>query len=162
MNINKINHEKFLILGLLILTLFFIFWIIPNSIEDPENFGIKDGLPPSFSAYLVGFLTFFTLLFQYITGVFLIKNDTLFFSREVFKRSFKIILVCLLYSFIFIENLGFYLGSFIFVIILSFLLGEKRFFILCLFPTLLITFCMSSISILALFSAGVQRSFKNL
>ena len=145
MNINKINHEKFLILGLLILTLFFIFWIIPNSIEDPENFGIKDGLPPSFSAYLVGFLTFFTLLFQYITGVILIKNDDikndiLFFSREVFKRSFKIILVCLLYSFIFIENLGFYLGSFIFVIILSFLLGEKRFFILCLFPTLLILF----------------------
>jgi len=39
-----------------------------------------------------------------------------------------------------IENLGFYLGSFIFVIILSFLLGEKRFFILCLFPTLLILF----------------------
>ena len=90
MNINKINHEKFLILGLLSLTLFFIFWIIPNSIVDPENFGIKDGLPPSFSAYLVGFLTFFTLVFQYINGIILIKNndiknDTLFFQERFLK-----------------------------------------------------------------------------
>ena len=133
MNINKINHEKFLILGLLILTLFFIFWIIPNSIEDPKNFGIKDGLPPSFSAYLVGFLTFFTLLFQYITGVILIKNDdikndTLFFSREVFKRSFKIILVCLLYSFIFIENLGFLFGKLYICYYSEFLTWRKKIF----------------------------------
>ena len=63
-----------------------------------------------------------------------------FFSRQVFKRSLNIILVCLLYSFFFIEYLGFYLGSFIFIIILSVLLGEKRFFILSLFPTLLIFF----------------------
>jgi len=46
----------------------------------------------------------------------------------------------LVYSFLFIEYLGFYLGSFIFIIILSLLLGEKRFFILSLFPTFLIFF----------------------
>ena len=145
MNINKINHEKLLILVLLSLTLIFIFWIIPKSIIDPENFGIKDGLPPSFSAYLVGWLILSTLIFQYINGIIFnknndLQNDTLLFSREVFKRSLNIILVCLLYSFLFIEYLGFYLGSFIFIIILSFLLGEKRFFILSLFPTLLIFF----------------------
>ena len=145
MKINKINHEKLLILGFFGLTLFFIFWIIPKSIIDPLNFGIKDGLPPSFSAYLVGFLIFFTLIFQYINGIILKKNndfqnESLFFSREIFKRSLNIIIVCLVYSFLFIEYLGFYLGSFIFVIILSLLLGEKRFFILSLFPTFLIFF----------------------
>ena len=38
MKINKINHEKLLILGFFSLTLFFIFWIIPKSIIDPDKF----------------------------------------------------------------------------------------------------------------------------
>ena len=90
MKINKINHEKLLILGFFGLTLFFIFWIIPKSIIDPLNFGIKDGLPPSFSAYLVGFLIFFTLIFQYINGIILKKimifKMNPFFSQEKFSR----------------------------------------------------------------------------
>jgi len=145
MNFNKINHEKLLIIGLLCLTLFFVFWVIPNSIIDPENFGIKDGLPPSFAAYLVGLLTLFTLAFQFINIFILKKNNNVrsgidIFSKKNLSRSFNIILICLLYSFLFIEYLGFYLGSFIFIIILSLLLGEKRFFILSLFPTFLIFF----------------------
>ena len=74
MNFNKINHEKLLIIGLLCLTLFFVFWVIPNSIIDPENFGIKDGLPPSFAAYLVSLLTLFTLAFQFI-NIFILKKN---------------------------------------------------------------------------------------
>ena len=50
MNINKNYHEKLLILFLFVSNLFFIFWIIPKSIIDPEGFGLRDGLPPSFSA----------------------------------------------------------------------------------------------------------------
>ena len=56
MIINKNFHEKSLILILLCITLFFIFWIIPESIEDPENFGLQDGLNPSFAPYLIGFV----------------------------------------------------------------------------------------------------------
>ena len=145
MNFNKINHEKLLIIGLLCLTLFFVFWVIPNSIIDPENFGIKDGLPPSFAAYLVGLLTLFTLAFQFINIFILKKNNNVrsgidIFSKKNLSRSFNIILICLLYSFLFIEYLGFYLGSFIFIIVLSFILGEKRVLILSIFSTFLVLF----------------------
>ena len=58
MIINKNFHEKSLILILLSITLFFIFWIIPESIEDPENFGLQDGLNPSFALILLVFLLF--------------------------------------------------------------------------------------------------------
>ena len=145
MNFNKINHEKLLIIGLLCLTLFFVFWVIPNSIIDPENFGIKDGFPPSFGAYLVGLLTLFTLAFQFINIFILKKNNNVrsgidIFSKKNLSRSFNIILICLLYSFLFIEYLGFYLGSFIFIIVLSFILGEKRVLILSAFSTFLVLF----------------------
>ena len=145
MNFNKINHEKLLIIGLLCLTLFFVFWVIPNSIIDPENFGIKDGLPPSFAAYLVGLLALFTLAFQFINIFILKKNNNVrsgidIFSKKNLSRSFNIILICLLYSFLFIEYLGFYLGSFIFIIVLSFILGEKRVLILSAFSTFLVLF----------------------
>ena len=145
MNFNKINREKLLIIGLLCLTLFFVFWVIPNSIIDPENFGIKDGLPPSFAAYLVGLLTLFTLAFQFINIFILKKNNNVrsgidIFSKKNLSRSFNIILICLLYSFLFIEYLGFYLGSFIFIIVLSFILGEKRVLILSIFSTFLVLF----------------------
>ena len=145
MNFNKINHEKLLIIGLLCLTLFFVFWVIPNSIIDPENFGIKDGLPPSFAAYLVGLLTLFTLAFQFINIFIFKKNNNVrsgidIFSKKNFSRSFNIILICLLYSFLFIEYLGFYLGSFIFIIVLSFILGEKRVLILSIFSIFLVLF----------------------
>ena len=145
MNFNKINHEKLLIIGLLCLTLFFVFWVVPNSIIDPENFGIKDGLPPSFAAYLVGLLTLFTLAFQFINIFILKKNNNVrsgidIFSKKNLSRSFNIILICLLYSFLFIEYLGFYLGSFIFIIVLSFILGEKRVLILSIFATFLVLF----------------------
>jgi hypothetical protein len=145
MNFNKINHEKLLIIGLLCLTLFFVFWVIPNSIIDPENFGIKDGLPPSFAAYLVGLLTLFTLAFQFINIFILKKNNNVrsgidIFSKKNLSRSFNIILICLLYSFLFIEYLGFYLGSFIFIIVLSFILGEKRVLILSIFSIFLVLF----------------------
>ena len=145
MNFNKINHEKLLIIGLLCLTLFFVFWVIPNSIIDPENFGIKDGLPPSFAAYLVGLLTLFTLAFQFINIFILKKNNNVrsgidIFSKKNLSRPFNIILICLLYSFLFIEYLGFYLGSFIFIIVLSFILGEKRVLILSIFSTFLVLF----------------------
>lgn len=145
MNFNKINHEKLLIIGLLCLNLFFVFWVIPNSIIDPENFGIKDGLPPSFTAYLVGLLTFFTLAFQFINIFFFKKNNNVrngidIFSKKNLSRSFNIILICLLYCFLFIEYLGFYLGSFIFIIVLGFILGEKRVLILSIFSTFLVLF----------------------
>ena len=145
MNFNKINHEKLLIIGLLCLTLFFVFWVIPNSIIDPENFGIKEGLPPSFAAYLVGLLTLFTLAFQFINIFIFKKNNNVrsgidIFSKKNLSRSFNIILICLLYSFLFIEYLGFYLGSFIFIIVLSFILGEKRVLILSIFSTFLVLF----------------------
>ena len=145
MNFNKINHEKLLIIGLLCLTLFFVFWVIPNSIIDPENFGIKEGLPPSFAAYLVGLLTLFTLAFQFINIFILKKNNNVrsgidIFSKKNLSRSFNIILICLLYSFLFIEYLGFYLGSFIFIFVLSFILGEKRVLILSIFSTFLVLF----------------------
>ena len=71
MIINKNFHEKSLILILLCITLFFIFWIIPESIEDPENFGLQDGLNPSFAPYLIGFFAFFTLVFEYVKNYIL-------------------------------------------------------------------------------------------
>ena len=142
MNINKNYHEKLLILFLFVSTLFFIFWIIPKSIIDPEGFGLRDGLPPSFSAYLVGLFCLTTLISAYIKINLTNKNNPLnkniiSFSSNIFFRSSKIIIICLLYSFLFIEYLGFYIGSLIFLYILTFLLGEKRIFVSILFPILL-------------------------
>ena len=143
MIINKNFHEKTLILILLGITLSFIFWIIPESIEDPENFGLQDGLNPSFAPYLVGFFAFFTLVFEYVKNHILnpkarSASEKNSFSKEVFYRILKIIILCLFYSLFLIETLGFYLSSLIFISLLSFFLGEKRILILFLFPTLLI------------------------
>ena len=141
---NKNFHEKSLIVILLVITLFYIFWIIPNSIEDPENFGIEDGLAPSFTPYLVGFFSLITLVFQYIKDYFfnkksILSQENIQFSKDVFNRTTKIIILCLLYSFILIETLGFYLASLIFISVLSFFLGEKRFLILIFFPFFLMS-----------------------
>ena len=43
---------------------------VKKLLQEEENFGIKDGLPPSFTAYLVGLLTFSTLAFQFINIFF--------------------------------------------------------------------------------------------
>ena len=97
MIINKNFHEKSLILILLSITLFFIFWIIPESIEDPENFGLQDGLNPSFAPYLIGFFAFFTLKIFFSIGLNLpfldtiesnLTPNTLF--KSVFSNSLKI------------------------------------------------------------------------
>ena len=86
MIINKNFHEKSLILILLSITLSFIFWIIPESIEDPENFGLQDGLNPSFAPYLVGFFAFFTLVFEYFKNH--IFNPKARFGSEKISFSF--------------------------------------------------------------------------
>jgi len=152
MIINKNFHEKSLILILLGITLSFIFWIIPESIEDPENFGLQDGLNPSFAPYLVGFFGFFTLVFEYVKNHIFnpkarLANEKISFSKEIFYRSIKIIIVCLFYSFFLIETLGFYLASLIFITLLSFFLGEKRILILFFFPILLMTVVFVSFEI---------------
>jgi len=104
MIINKNFHEKSLILILLSITLCFVFLIIPESIEDPENFGLQDGLNPSFAPYLIGFFAFFTLVFEYVKNYILnpkigLTSEKKSFSKEVFYRIIKIIIVCLFYSF---------------------------------------------------------------
>ena len=66
MIINKNFHEKIFNFNFIEYYSIFIFWIIPESIEDPENFGLQDGLNPSFAPYLIGFLLFFTLVFEYV------------------------------------------------------------------------------------------------
>ena len=152
MIINKNFHEKSLILILLSITLFFVFWIIPESIEDPENFGLKDGLNPSFAPYLIGFFAFFTLVFEYVKHYILnpkigFSSEKISFSKEVFYRIIKIIIVCLFYSFFLIETLGFYLASLIFITLLSFFLGEKRILILFFFPILLMSVVFVSFEI---------------
>ncbi len=144
MIIKKNFHEKSLILILLSITLFFIFWIIPESIEDPDDFGLQDGLKPSFSPYLIGFLALFILVFEYINSYLFnrkadFENEDLSFSKDIFDRVIKIIFVCLLYSLFLIDVLGFYLASLIFAFILSFFLGEKRLLILIFFPTILVS-----------------------
>ena len=98
MNINKNYHEKLLILFLFVSTLFFIFWIIPKSIIDPEGFGLRDGLPPSFSAYLVGLFCLTTLISAYIKINLINKNNPLnkniiSFSSNIFFRSSKILIL---------------------------------------------------------------------
>jgi hypothetical protein len=70
-NVKKLN-EGSLILVLLTLTLFFNFWVVPFGVTDPENFGYKDGLAPSFAVYVVGILAFLTLIYQFIK-VFIFK-----------------------------------------------------------------------------------------
>ena len=94
MIISKNFHEKSLILILLSITLFFVFWIIPESIEDPENFGLKDGLNPSFAPYLIGFFAFFTLFFEYLKSYIFnrktgLGSEKISFSTEVVYRIIK-------------------------------------------------------------------------
>ena len=71
---SKRSSEIRLLFALLLFIAFFTIWIIPNSVEDPEGFGYAQGLPPSFSVYLIAFLAAFTLLLRLIK-VFRSTND---------------------------------------------------------------------------------------
>lgn len=148
------SFELRLLVALLAVIAFFTFWVIPVSVEDPENFGYADGLAPSFSVYLVAALAAITLawrLFRVLKTVpeqpaleNAIPNASDEQSDEQLNelagpssRSWAIIGACLAFSFLLIPYIGFYISSFAFIIFLAIIMGERRGMVLTSLPILL-------------------------
>jgi hypothetical protein len=129
------NAELRLIAVLLVIVAVFIFWIIPASIVDPENFGYAQGLAPSFTVYLVAAMATLTLLIR-LFKILVFKTGNVAAQTEpessaddasVFGyRTGLIFLACIIFAFFGIRYFGFYISGFVFVSFMAFLLGERR------------------------------------
>lgn len=156
------SSESRLLIVLLAFVALFAFWVIPASVEDPEDFGYADGLAPSFSVYLVAALAAVTLFGRLVrvlmAGGEAVQSGTApqmtdpqsddashdgnpEFVEEApapQTRTGTIIGACLIFPFLLIPYLGFYVSSFVFVIFLATIMGERRPMVLTFLPILLI------------------------
>ena len=156
------SSESRLLIVLLAFVALFAFWVIPASVEDPEDFGYAEGLAPSFSVYLVAALAAVTLFGRLVrvlmAGGEAVQSGTApqmtdpqsddashdgnpEFVEEApapQTRPGTIIGACLIFPFLLIPYLGFYVSSFVFVIFLAFIMGERRPMVLTFLPILLI------------------------
>lgn len=146
------SSEIRLLIALLVLVAIFTFWLIPNSIEDPEGFGYAQGLAPSFSAYVVAIIATITLLLRLLRvlksnpiNVHPTAQSSQSESSELVqdepgkqKRAWMIIGTCLLFAFVLIPYVGFYISSFAFVVLLAIVMGEHRPVMLIALPVLLL------------------------
>ena len=102
---------------------------MPASVEDPEGFGYAQGLPPSFTVYLVALLGGAVMLVRLLR---LWRNPQLALAevaaneRRMGAQALSIIGVCLLFAFLLIPGLGFYPSSLLFIVTASLILGERR------------------------------------
>jgi hypothetical protein len=128
------NVELRLIAVLLIIVAVFIFWVIPVSIVDPENFGFEQGLAPSFTVYLVAAMAALTLLIRLFKLLFLEAGnksaqpepENITKDAPVFGYRIRVIfLACIIFAFCALPYFGFYISGFVFVTFMAFLLGER-------------------------------------
>ena len=136
------RHREALLLALMLAGVAgFVLWVVPASVEDPEGFGYAQGLPPSFTVYLVALLGGAVMLVRLLR---LWRNpDLSVVEAEAGEpghgsRAASIIGVCLLFALLLIPNLGFYPASLLFIVVASLILGERRPLFL-IAPTIVVT-----------------------
>ena len=120
---------------LLLADCFFYFVVIPTSIVDPENFGLEQGLPPSFSPRLVAAL---------MAGVLLLRAAQLLLRGTAAQadedprdgdiepqaglpvRALIGMTASLFFATVLIPIAGFFLAGAVLLLVLLWVLGEKR------------------------------------
>ena len=129
---------------LLVADAFFYFLIIPTSIVDPENFGLDQGLPPSFSPRLVAvFVVMVVLLraWQLLFGHATTQPDDAPDSESEVQAGLPVralvgMAAGLLFATVLIPMVGFFLAGAILLVVLLGILGEKRWTRLAAFPAI--------------------------
>jgi hypothetical protein len=129
---------------LLVADAFFLFLIIPTSIADPENFGIDQGLPPSFLPRLVAALVAVLIIIRVLQLYFgsasshpdALPHDNTEPHVGLPVRALIGMVASLLFATTLIPAIGFYAAAAVLLVVLLWVLGEKRLTRLTLFPAI--------------------------
>ena len=131
---------------LLIVVAVFYNFIIPYSIIDPKDFGLDQGLPPSFSPKLVSGIAVVILLFRLgklimnpsvDSGKIIIDNDD-GLSNGLPVRGLMGMTAAVVFSQLLIPVLGFYFASVLLLVGMLKILGEKSIMKLVFVPLLVV------------------------
>jgi hypothetical protein len=129
---------------LLLLDAFFYFLIIPASIIDPRDFGLEQGLPPSFSPRLVAGLIAVLILYRavqlFVRGAAALPDDVLDDDTDtqvgVPVRALAGMTAGLVFATVLIPIAGFFVAGGTLLVTLLWILGEKRLTRLIAFPAI--------------------------
>ena len=122
------RREILLLCGLLLADAVFYFAVIPYGIENPEGFGLDQGLPPSFSAHVAA------ILMALIIGVrlvsLLIGGGVAAPDEEAgtgsWLRNAAGIGVALVFAFVLVPLAGYYIAGICMILALMMVMGERR------------------------------------
>ncbi len=148
MNVTRHSGELTLIGLLAVGDAFFAWWVIPASVEDPEGFGIAQGLAPSTTLHLIAGLAGLVLACRLIgiARAALVGADHAPVAaarppsadeQGSWRRVTTVIGVYATFALLALPWLGFYASSFGFVLALVLILGERRAAVVIATPVLL-------------------------
>jgi len=129
---------------LLLADMLFYFLIIPGSIVDPDNFGLNEGLPPSFSPRLVAALIAVLIIYraaQLFFGSSASLSDSALDSENEAQVALPVramlgMAAGLLFATVLIPLVGFFVAGAVLLVTLLWVLGEKRLTRLTAFPAI--------------------------
>ncbi len=137
--------EVWQLMILLLADMVYLFVVIPLGIQDPEGFGIDEGLPPSFSARLAAVLAALLMLLrlaQLRWGKATEAAPAPFAPDDgdtpvgLPVRGITGMVVALVFSILVVPLVGFYAGAAIMLIVLLLLLGERHWPRLVVYPAI--------------------------
>ena len=127
---------------LLALDALFYFAVVPASIIDPEGMSLDQGLPPSFSAYLVAILAAILMVLRFLQLIFFSQRPTAKIIQngkrseieadinselaELPIRGIAGISAGLVFAYAVTPAIGFFAGGLILLVVLLRILGETR------------------------------------
>ena len=127
------RSEIALLCGLLLADAAFYFVAIPYGIEDPEGFGLDQGLPPSFSARAAAILTALIMsarLLWVLAGGEVTAPDGEFGNGEArtgpWRRNAAGIGIALVFAVVLVPLAGYYLAAACMILALTTAMGERR------------------------------------
>jgi len=129
------HGEIALLCGLLLADAVFYFVAIPYGIEDPEGFGLDQGLPPSFSARVAAILMALIMgvrLLWVLAGGKITAPDRGTGNGEAgtgsWRRNAAGIAIALVFAVVLVPLAGYYLAAACMILALMTALGERRWF----------------------------------
>jgi hypothetical protein len=139
------KSEFWQLIVLLLADAVYLFVIIPLGIQDPEGFGIDQGLPPSFSARLAALLAAALMLLRLaqlrwgsaseVAPAAFADSDT-DNPAALPLRGLTGMVVALAFSIVLVPLVGFYAGAVVLLLVLLLVLGERSWPRLVLYPAI--------------------------
>ena len=122
------RREILLLCGLLLADALFYFAVIPYGIQDPEGFGLDQGLPPSFSAHVAAILIALIMAIRLVSllkgGVATVPDEEA--ETGPWLRNAAGIGVALVFAVILVPLAGYYVAGICLILALMVVMGEKR------------------------------------